>query len=692
MKNYNQSKFNTKLLVSLFCYNLVFLLLTFSARLFFDNGSFKFNKIFSSFSGDVLLTGVLGREVLLFVGTQLLLHFFLAGLVFLVVVSLGKTFNFERKTQFALGRYLTAFSILFILLKNAELNPYSFHASYFDNFIQTTFGLGLINFLQFAFGSLFIFALISQISATWRRVHSIRVLVLMVVLVGCSGFYFMNQNERSVAGWRHSSGKPNVFIIGVDSLRPDHISYLGYPRLTTPNIDDFLRNSIVFPEAMTPLGRTFPSWVSVLTGQYPKSSGARFNLVAKSQLHFKKTLGNILSENGYTTIYASDEKRFANFDSSYGFDFVLGPPMGAADFLLGSLGDLPLSNLVVNTTVGRLLLPFSHGNRAVDITYKPEIFSQNIEKFFNQSFESPLFFAVHFCLPHFPYRWNGDESEVLTGVKPAGLFSKFIDSYDRSVHAADSQVKDFLNLLKKKGLLANSVVILISDHGESFSGTSDDFLFYQQDATLSHEKVDMLPLKKKWGHGSSLLGLSQNRCILAFRDFRRKDFPSKTFSERVSLVDIAPTLLDYLGLVTNVPKYDGISLKTLLIGQKNSNMSNRIIFLETGFNPTEGELDVTEMIKKGIQFYRIDPEDGLLVLKEEHLPQLNERKERAALKEDYYLVLLESYGKKLALALNLKTGQWTSDIDFIKKEHPYREMLSEMVSFYGDEVGWIGNL
>jgi hypothetical protein len=689
MRKHNQLKFNAKLVLSLFGYNVVFLLLTFCTRLLSGNSSFKFHKVFSSFSGDVLLTGVLGREILLFIGAQLLLHFFLAGLIFFVVVSLGKIFKFKRKMFFALGRYLTLFSFLFILLKNAELYPYSFFARFFNDFIQTAFGLGLTTSLQIAFGVLLVFSFFSQIVIVLRQANSFRTIMLAGVLVGCLGFFLINQVERSEAVWQHSGGKPNIFIIGVDSLRPDHISYLGYSRLTTPNIDDFLKNSIVFPQTITPLGRTFPSWVSLLTGQYPKSNGARFNLIGKNQLRFEKTLGDIFRENGYTTIYGSDEKRFANIDDSYGFDFVLGPPMGAADFLLGTLGDLPLSNLIVNTTLGKTLLPFSHGNRAADITYNPKIFSQNIEKFLDREFENPLFFALHFCLPHYPYRWNGDEDEIVAGELPGSLYARIIDSYDKSIHAADRQFKDFLDLLNKKNLLENSIVILISDHGESFSGTSGDLFFDQVNGTLAHEVSEQLPLKKKSGHGSSLLGYSQNRCILAFRDYRRKGFLSKTFFERVSLVDVAPTLLDYLGMDNDFPKRDGVSLKPFLTGQGGQKNIERTIFLETGFNPTEGELNVSEMIKKGLQFYRIDANDGLLSLKDEHLPELIKRKERAAFKGDFYLVLSEAYGKNLALALNLKTSRWTSDIDFIKKEEPFKEMLSDMLSLYGDEIGWI---
>ena len=60
---------------------------------------------------------------------------------------------------------------------------------------------------------------------------------------------------------------------------------------------------------------------------------------------------------GYQTIYATDEVRFANIDQSFGFDQLITPPIGAADFLLGKAGDLPLVNLVSPTRVGAPAVP-----------------------------------------------------------------------------------------------------------------------------------------------------------------------------------------------------------------------------------------------------------------------------------------------------------------------------------------------
>src|SRR5690606_868871 len=60
-----------------------------------------------------------------------------------------------------------------------------------------------------------------------------------------------------------TSGKPNIVIIGLDSLRYDAV---GRRPSLTPSIDAFMKESVSFSDATTPLARTFPSWVSLITG------------------------------------------------------------------------------------------------------------------------------------------------------------------------------------------------------------------------------------------------------------------------------------------------------------------------------------------------------------------------------------------------------------------------------------------
>ncbi len=97
-------------------------------------------------------------------------------------------------------------------------------------------------------------------------------------------------------------------------------------------------------------------------------------------MHEGETLGDALRARGYRAIYATDEVRFANFDRSFGFDQLITPPVGAADFLLGYAGDMPLVNLVASTPAGGVLFPSNHANRAANVTYRPRHFVSRLER------------------------------------------------------------------------------------------------------------------------------------------------------------------------------------------------------------------------------------------------------------------------------------------------------------------------
>ena len=64
-----------------------------------------------------------------------------------------------------------------------------------------------------------------------------------------------------------SRRRPNVLLIGIDSLRADHMSLYGYPRLTTPHMDQFARGGTVFERCYSPHIPTTSGYASMFTGR-----------------------------------------------------------------------------------------------------------------------------------------------------------------------------------------------------------------------------------------------------------------------------------------------------------------------------------------------------------------------------------------------------------------------------------------
>ena len=246
-------------------------------------------------------------------------------------------------------------------------------------------------------------------------------------------------------------GKPNIIFLGIDSLRWDEVER-GTASSTTPHVDAFLEQAVRFENALTPLARTYPSWVALLTGKHPHTTGAFLNLLPPDQVRLGKTLPLMLREQGYHTVYAIDEVRFSNIDRSYGFDQAVTPPIGSSDFIIGTLSDAPLLNLFGTTRIAKWFFPHGYANRGANLVYEPDSFVERVEDDIHYS--APMFLATHLTLPHWPYLWRDG------AVKPGTEDATRPSFYKSAVRRADRQFGEILANLEERGLLQNAIVVV----------------------------------------------------------------------------------------------------------------------------------------------------------------------------------------------------------------------------------------
>jgi arylsulfatase A-like enzyme len=88
--------------------------------------------------------------------------------------------------------------------------------------------------------------------------------------------------------------RPNVLLITVDTLRPDHLGCLGYGRPTSPAIDSLAARGVVFRQAVTAAGRTVQSFPSILTGVIPPTHGLRYEGQSTEAINGRLTLTRAL--------------------------------------------------------------------------------------------------------------------------------------------------------------------------------------------------------------------------------------------------------------------------------------------------------------------------------------------------------------------------------------------------------------
>ncbi len=301
----------------------------------------------------------------------------------------------------------------------------------------------------------------------------------------------------------------NVVIVVVDTLRQDHLATYGYARDTAPFLNSLARQGVTL-DGISPSSWTKPATASILTGLHPVTHQAidRQDRLPEEAV----TLAEILRLEGYRTFAAS-----ANgwVSPTFGFE------QGFDELLLREQLNIRAREL------NRELLP-----RLLQL-------------------QEPFFLYVHYIDPHAPYApitdWRGgplpttllpvlpdDLAATHVRVRSAEFLRRAVDLYDGEIRGADAGLAELVGVLRGRGLLDRTLLVVTSDHGEEF----------EEHGRMSHgqtlyDEVLRVPLVF---HGP---GLSAGARL-----------------GRASLVDLVPTLVDLVGVPfwRRELKADGVSI------------------------------------------------------------------------------------------------------------------------------------
>ena len=328
--------------------------------------------------------------------------------------------------------------------------------------------------------------------------------------------------------------KPNIILIGIDSLRADHMSLCGYKRLTTPHIDKFARSGTVYERAFSPHIPTTSGYGAMLTGMDCFTTG----LVAlrhKGDMHpGVKTLAEILRENGYTSSCVGFKGNVAGrgFDNYLAFE-------GWGSWEEGRSPKAENLNAVALPELKRLAEgeePFFLFLRHMD-PHAPYLPPRPFERLFydgnefdpgNESMK-PVFDFEPFC-------------DFFATWMPPGVTDKdyVIAQYDGAIAYMDACISNIFATIEALGLDDNTLVVIDSDHGETL---------YDHDCYFDH-------------HG---LYDPTLRVPLVFR--LPGQVPSgNCLSSYTTLMNVTPTILDIMGIRTDI-RFDGESLLPEMRGE-----------------------------------------------------------------------------------------------------------------------------
>lgn len=388
------------------------------------------------------------------------------------------------------------------------------------------------------------------VSRTWRflRRCSPRLWLALVAgaLVGgvlTGSLSIWNRHRIAQSAHRSAVGSgPNVLLIAIDALRPDHLSGYGYHRRTSPNLDQLAQEGVLFTNAFANSSWTKASVATILTSLYPSAHGA--NQMAAGVPPALLTLPEALQTHGYATgVFSANSFVSPLFGFAQGVDrFHYKEVSVFKQFILGQIlrKFRKHSSLINRLYVGLEepeALSRSGRQKATTAPGLRDTFLNWIDRLNGK----PFFAYFHYMETHTPYTAPSPFNALFrTGSQapyqvpapisigfhpflksepiPSPQFDTLMAHYDAAIAYVDHVLGELFRALRDRGLYERTIVIVTADHGEEF---------------YDHGS---------WGHGKSLFNeLIHVPLIVRYPPV----FPRGNVSIQTARhVDLMPTILD----------------------------------------------------------------------------------------------------------------------------------------------------
>lgn len=324
---------------------------------------------------------------------------------------------------------------------------------------------------------------------------AIALTVVILFVAGCTGFGQATANKpvkkpqaaavvTRPGVSRSTVGKPSVILITIDTLRADHVGCYGAQTVKTPTLDALAHDGVVFERAISQVPLTWPSHAVILTGTYPFQNGVQDFTGQPLAEHFR-TVAQAFQQAGYATgAVVSAFVLDRSWGLARGFDFY-DDAFSAETF---EKKDIGLVDRRARESVAHAITWLKKTPRR------------------------PFFLWLHLYDPHSPY----DPPEPYRSEYRSHL-------YDGEIAYADHELGSLMTWLKQNHLYDPSLIVALSDHGESLGEHGEDeHGFFVYNATVH------VPLIVKPPAGS---GIATGRR-----------------SEPVETAAVAPTLLQLAGV------------------------------------------------------------------------------------------------------------------------------------------------
>jgi hypothetical protein len=356
-----------------------------------------------------------------------------------------------------------------------------------DHFMYTIWNVGIISSNR-SIAFLFLLFFSASLWTAFRRLKlpAMRK-ILFVPLILSLAFACSNLvGVPKSTGWKTApvDDKPNILLIGFDGVPVSKLSFSGYDRRTSPNVDALAKQSTVFTRCYPNGSRTTASLTSILTGKHPFTTGVLYRpQILKGNNSFEH-LPAILRKLGYETIQETERYYADGYDLNMLDSFDRANDRSITDFsrsamlrplfeiynlelfFLRSVYDWAFSRLSVMLGRQNLKNPYW-------VVTNPDYDRTSDEKktgrllSYLENSNNPFFFHMHFLAthgPHFPVQ----KKYFSKGKKQNKDWMR--DYYDDALLQSDRYFGQIIDSLKHKGLFEKTIIIFYSDHGMNHRG------------------------------------------------------------------------------------------------------------------------------------------------------------------------------------------------------------------------------
>lgn len=345
----------------------------------------------------------------------------------------------------------------------------------------------------------------------------------------------------------------NVVLIVTDALRPDRVGAYSGDNLT-PNIDSLSENGEVFEQCYSCTNATDPSVTTILTGLYPTRHGILnhgANITEEEQSYVSgttplpKLLGKTHQSLGIDTLERWHQR---------GFDKYVNPRYSGKHEVIDRLDRIAEISAIRDKA--KSILGLKGPNRPIRSGKITDIATESV-----QGTDQPFFLFAHYWESHIPYipldkhpeeiknrTYDGEDitlNTLLDSIEGSlwkdRLETKLIGDattvgdmkrkYDAGVWEVDKAVGDLVDSLKEQGVFGETAIIITADHGESLT---EHGIFFDHHGLYDPSVHVPLIIKAPGFHG-------------------RED-------QFVQHFDLAPTILDLLGVNYAMERFDGVAL------------------------------------------------------------------------------------------------------------------------------------